>query len=195
MKVNMKRAVLEFASIVLAVVLAMSLTEIRQNYLNKKLAQKSLVNIIEEVQNNRTELMNDSTQIAADLAFMNQWIEDVKAKKTPEAFSVNFSYSFLSKTALEVARVNQSLTFLSNEENMEIAEVYATQEFYSEQGTKLFDIMGNMVSSMIGPDPEELLPEVVSLRFHVGLIFNTVKAYLVTSKEFLNNHDANLASH
>lgn len=188
MKVSAKRAVLEFASIVVAVVLAMSLTEMRQNYLNKKLAQKSLANILEEVRDNRQELLNDSTKIASDLAFMSQWIKDVKEERKPEDFSADFTFSFLSRTALEVAKVNQSLTYLSNEDNMEIAEVYATQEFYSEQGAKLFDVMGNMVGSLTNPNVEDMLPHVVGLRFYLVLVFNTVKAYLAETRELLENH-------
>ena len=188
MKVSVKRAILEFASIVVAVVLAMSLTEMRQNHLNKKLAQQSLANILEEVEDNRQELLDDSAKIANDLVFMNQWIKDVKESRKPEDFGVNFTFSFLSRTALEVAKVNQSLTYLSNEENMEIAQVYATQEFYSEQGAKLFDVMGNMVGSLTDPDAKEMLPHVVGMRFYVVLVFNSVNAYLTESRKLLESH-------
>ena len=154
-KVNIRRASFEFISIVVAVVLAMALTEWRQDYLNRKLAQQSLDNIVEEVQKNREELLNDSTNIAADLKFMSQWMEDFRNENILGDFKVNFSYSFLSKSALEVAKINNSLTYLDNQVNMQIAELYATQDFYSENGARLFDIMGRLGSIKTKEDQQE----------------------------------------
>ena len=183
-KVNIRRASFEFISIVVAVVLAMALTEWRQDYLNRKLAQQSLDNIVEEVQKNREELLNDSTNIAADLKFMSQWMEDFRNENILGDFKVNFSYSFLSKSALEVAKINNSLTYLDNQVNMQIAELYATQDFYSENGARLFDIMGRLGSIKTKEDQQEFYDTVRELRFNMVLVMNTVKAYLKDNAGF-----------
>ncbi|WP_286755267.1 hypothetical protein [Roseivirga sp. UBA838] len=188
-KIDLRKAGFEFFSIVVAVVLAMTLTEWRQDYLNKKLAQQSLLNIIEEVQENRRELMEDSAKISQDIAFIDRWLQ-AQNNASNEDFGVHFSFSFLSKSALEVAKINNSLTYLPNEVNMQIAEVYAAQNFYSDNAIKLFDIMGAMGRAESKENAEAFADKARQLRFHLGLIHNTIKAYLGESQQFLENHRA-----
>ncbi|OEK07096.1 hypothetical protein [Roseivirga misakiensis] len=194
MKLNAKRAVLEFTSIVVAVILAMSLSELRQNYLNEQLAKKTFKNIVLEVEHNEEQLKRDSAKIAKDLAFIQKWVEDVSEDKKPETFSAGFSLSFLNSSAMEVAEINQSLAFLSMEQHMDLADIYAAQDFYSEHGTKMFDIMGGFVGQMTEPNPKEVLPHVLTLRFHLRIIYNTINAYLEQSSTFLENYATVLAS-
>lgn len=189
MKFNAKRAVLEFSSIVVAVILAMSLSEMRQNYLNDRLAEKSFNNIILEVEQNWNELKMDSIRISKDLDFIQQWVKDVSEKNKPATFTAGFSLSFLNRSAMDVAEINQSLAFLSTERNMDIAEVYATQKFYSEHGAKMFDVMGELVGQMSrGKNEREMLPHVLTMRFHLNIIYSTIKAYLQESSEFLEKY-------
>lgn len=188
MKLNAKRAIIEFSSIVIAVILAMSLSEARQNYLNDRLAEKSFENIVLEVQKNREDLKADSVKISKDLAFIQQWISDVMEKRKPETFNAGFSFSFLNTSAMEVAEINKSLAFLSTQKNMDIAEIYATQKFYSEHGAKMFDVMGELVGQISNPNLSELLPDVFTLRFHLNIIKSTIKAYMVESSSFLEKY-------
>lgn len=192
MRIDRKRVALEFTSIVVAVILAMSLSEMRQNYLNKRLAQRSFNSIIAEVQSNQDELKGDSVKLSKDLNFIKKWVSDVKNDVEHESFSTTFSLSFLSESARDVAETNQSLTHLSNEQNLAIAEVYATHDFYAQQGSKMFDLMGEMISNMGESDAKKLLPHVQALKFHMNLIFSTVKAYLEESKEFLSQYATDL---
>lgn len=193
-RVDFGRASFEFLSIVVAVVLAMALTEWREDHLNRKLASQSLNNIIEEVQENRRELMNDSSQISKDISFINGWLESYSREEEQNNFSSNFSFSFLSKSALEVAKINNSLTYLPNEVNMEIAEVYATQEFYSDNAIKLFDIMGQMGRTDSKERMEAFVDQVRQMRFHLVLVRNTIKAYLGESEKFLESRGVKPAS-
>lgn len=79
-KVDFRRASFEFLSIVVAVVLAMALTEWRQDALNNRLAEKSLENIIAEIKDNREDLLLDSAKITKDLIFMRGWISAFEEK-------------------------------------------------------------------------------------------------------------------
>lgn len=195
MKFNVKRVVLEFASIVIAVILAMSLSEMRQSYLNDKLAERSFENIVLEVQENREGLKKDSARIAKDLIFIQKWIKDVVENRKPETFSAGFALSFLNRSALEVAEINQSLAFLSNTQNMDIAEIYATQNFYEEHGAKMFDVMGQVVGQLANPNEKEMLPYVLTQRFHLNIIQSTIRAYLEESSGFLEKYTTPEASH
>lgn len=188
MKLNTRKAIFEFSSIVIAVVLAMGLTEWRQSYLNHKMAAESFEKIVQEVRDNVEELKGDSLKMANDLEAMSEWVRQwaLKEKKVP--LGANFSYSFLSRSALEVARINQSLTFLPGDKVLAIAELYAAQDFYSENAAEIFDIMGDLQGEINRAESQEFFAIVQKLRFHMRLVFNTVKAYLEESEDFLEKY-------
>ncbi|GAB5525828.1 MAG: hypothetical protein Roseis2KO_37000 [Roseivirga sp.] len=188
MKVNTRKAIFEFASIVIAVVLAMGLTEWRQSYLNHKMADASFDKIVLEVRDNLEELKQDSLRIANDLETMTEWVRQwtLNEKKVP--LGVNFTFSFLSNSALEVAGINQSLTFLPSEKVLAIAEIYAAQDFYSESASKIFDIMGDLQGQINQSESQEFFALVQKFRFHMRLVFNTVKAYIEEAESFLKEY-------
>lgn len=188
MKRGVKQVAFEFFSIVVAVVLAMALTEWRQDYLNKKQAKLSFQNILHEVRLNLEELKSDSAKIARDLEFMDDWIKATKGNKPTEDFGVNFSFSFLSQSALEVARINQSMAYLSNEKLQDIAEIYATQDFYSENASQVFSIMGGLVGKIDKTESDDFIAGVQKFRFHLNLVFNTVRAYIGEANGLLNKY-------
>ncbi|MCE7994837.1 MAG: hypothetical protein HEP71_22870 [Roseivirga sp.] len=194
MKVNTRKAIFEFSSIVIAVVLAMGLTEWRQSYLNHKMAEASFEKIVQEVRENVAELKTDSLKMANDLKAMTEWVRQwtLKEKKVP--LGANFSYSFLSKSALEVARINQSLTFLPGDKVLAIAEIYATQDFYSENAAEIFHLMGDLQGEINRSESQEFFASVQKLRFHMRLVFNTVKAYLNESEDFLEKYGTGINS-
>ncbi len=188
MKVNIRKAIFEFASIVIAVVLAMGLTEWRQSYLNRKMAEASFNKIVLEVRENLEQLKQDSLKIANDLETMTEWARQRSLKEKKVPLGVNFSFSFLSNSALEVAGINQSLTFLPSEKVLAIAEIYAAQDFYSESASKIFDIMGDLQGQISQSESQEFFAVVQKFRFHTRLVFNTVKAYIEEAESFLNEY-------
>ena len=131
--------------------------------------------------------MDDSVKINRDIQFMTEWISDFDNDIQVDDFSLNFSYSFLSSSALEVAKINNSLTFLPNSVNMQIAEMYATQGFYSENALKLFDTMGKLGTTSDNDKLEQFVNTVRELRFQMLLVRNSIKAYLTESAEFLGD--------
>lgn len=188
MKVNTRRATFEFLSIVVAVVLAMGLTEWRQDYLNKRLAQKSFANIVEEIQENLEELRADSLRIAKDMEFMQNWVRNRVEGNDSEGFEANFRLSILSKAAFDVAKVNLSLTHLTNEQNIDIAGVYALQDFYSLKASEVFSLMGELQGEVLDQNSDEFFKVVQKMRYHEGLVFNTVRAYISGCEEFLEQY-------
>ena len=188
MKVNTRQAAFEFLSIVVAVVLAMTLTEWRQDHLNRKLAAKSFDNIATEIRENIEELRGDSARIAKDLQFMSTWVRNRVEKKPNESFKANFRLSILSTAAYEVAQVNQSLTHLSNEQNMDIATLYALQDFYTDKASEVFNLMGNLQGEVIDQESDAFFKLVQKMRYHEGLVFNTIRAYISGGEEFLERY-------
>lgn len=192
MKVNTRKALFEFSSIVIAVVLAMGLTEWRQSYLNHKMADASFEKIVLEVKENLEELQRDSLKMAQDLETMTEWVRQHSLKEKKVPLGVNFSYSFLSSSALEVARINQSLTFLPTDKVLAIAQIYDTQEFYSENAAKIFGIMGDLQAKINDAESQEFFEVVQKFRFHMRLVFNTVSAYIEESKGFLEKYGSEM---
>lgn len=189
-KVNFRKAIFEFLSIVVAVVLAMALTEWRQDVLNEKLAKKSLENIITEIKDNREDLLGDSAKIVRDLAFMDRWIKSFENGKIDEDFSLNFDYSFLKRGALDVAINNQSMTYINFEINLDLAEIYNTQDFYSQKALDVFDAMASLSSSTDKPESREFLAKVKGFRFQLGLVMGSINAYLEETKSFLKVNES-----
>jgi len=188
MKVNTRKATFEFLSIVVAVVLAMGLTEWRQDYLNERLAQKSFANIVEEIQENLEELRADSSRIAKDMDFMQNWVRNRVQGNESEGFEANFRFSLLSKAAFDVAKVNLSLTHLTNEQNIDIAGVYALQDFYSLKASEVFGLMGELQGEVLDQNSDEFFKVVQKMRYHEGLVFNTMRAYISGCEEFLKRY-------
>ena len=190
MKVDSRKAFFEFMSIVVAVVLAMGLTEWRQDYLNQRLANKSFGNILVEIRENLEQMKEDSARIAKDREFMTDWVrKKVREEEAPD-FQASFRLSILSEAAWEVAQLNQSMTHLSNEQNMETAEIYALQRFYGQKAAQVFDLMGMLQSEARDQDSEEFFKVVQKLRYHLSLVFNTVKAYIGGCEEFLAKYES-----
>ena len=167
----------------------MGLTEWRQSYLNHSMADRSFQKVIEEVRSNLEELKKDSARIAKDLAIMESWVRKRVNDQKTDPWRVGFTYSFLSSSALEVARINQLLSFLWNEKVLDISEVYATQEFYAEKSARVFDVMGELQGLALKPESQDFFSSVQKFRFHMALIFNTVKAYMKESQKFLDTYD------
>lgn len=194
MKLNTRRAIFEFLSIVVAVILAMTLTEWRQDHLNRRLAQQSFTNIIEEIQDNLEELRADSVRIAKDREFMTEWVRQWVKDRKPPSFEASFSLSILSTAAWEVAKVNQSLTYLDNQDNMDIAEIYALQAFYTTKASEVFDLMGDLQGVSSKQETDEFFQIVQKLRYHLNLVFNTIRTYISGAEEFLAEQEASSES-
>ena len=188
MRIDRRKAFFEFLSIVVAVVLAMGLTEWRQDYLNRRLAEKSFQNIVVEITENLEQLRSDSVRIAQDREFMTNWVRKWVNEEETGPFEANFRLSILSTAAWEVAKINQSLTHLSNEKNMDMAELYALQSFYTEKASAVFDLMGTLQSVARDQTSEEFFRVVQKLRYNLNLIFNTVRAYIGGCQDFLDEY-------
>jgi hypothetical protein len=99
-----QRLIFEFLSIVIAVVLAMGLTEWRQKILNERQAEVSFNNILGEIDKNFNELLIESANISEDLKSLNNWLKTDREFRDTLDFSINFNLSFLNSSAWEVAK-------------------------------------------------------------------------------------------
>lgn len=183
-----QRLFFEFFSIVIAVVLAMGLTEWRQNILNERQAEVSFNNILGEIDKNFNELLIDSANISEDLKSLNNWLETDREYRDTLDFSINFNLSFLNSSAWEVAKLNQSLTFLGNKRVQDISEIYLAQSFLDITGTKVFGQMKELVKIDNSKYMDRYEEEMRAFKFDLGLMHGAVTAYLSASRISLNNY-------
>lgn len=189
-KSNSQRAIFEFFSMLIAVVLAMGLTEWRQNHLNRKEAQESYLNILLEIQDNRGDLLNDSTAIGEDLRYIKDFLERFYSDEKPDDFSLGFQLSFLNTSALEVAKINESMAYLPNNVNISISEVYHTQAFYEEKAKEVFNVMAKMNSISADVKSEDFLAKLKEYRFQLRLVRGAIHSYLEITEEFMTELDS-----
>ena len=119
---------------------------------------------------------------------MTNWVRKWVSEEETGPFEANFRLSILSTAAWEVAKVNQSLTHLSNDKNMDMAELYALQDFYTEKASAVFDLMGTLQGVARDQASEEFFQVVQKLRYNLNLVFNTVRAYIGGCQEFLDEY-------
>ena len=189
MKIDTRRAIFEFLSIVIAVILAMTLTEARQNYLNKKEAEISYKNILEEIVSNREGLLRDSTNINADLRGIDSYIENIDAEE-PDELSLGFTLSFLNAAALEVAKINESMGFLPNETNMQLSAVYKTQAFYEEKAKETFNVMADLNSVRSDMTSDVFISKLREYQFQLRLVSSAIHTYLEETESFAQELDS-----
>ncbi len=178
---------MEFFSILIAVVLGMSLTEWRQTFLNHRQAKESFQNIIEEIQDNYEELLGDSVDVKKNVDDLEAWIRVESDRKDTLDLSVNFRLSFMSNSAFDVAKLNQSLTFLDNEKVLELSDVYETQEFYEKAAGDVFDPMIAMIK-MEDSNSKRYREELIAFRYKVGLAYSGIVTYLRVARRFLDEY-------
>lgn len=182
MNKGFKRIIFEFLSIVVAVLLAMGLTEWRQEILNKRQAEKSYESILEEVQNNHENLLPDSTSMADLITKIDNWLDSEKeARDTIGSF--DYELNLLSKSAWDVAKFNSSMTYIDNDRLQGISLVYEFHDFYVRSGSEVFDALTELMK--INREDDEYEGGMRALRLKVGLTYNSLVGYLASSRQIM----------
>jgi hypothetical protein len=190
MKRGVKQVAFEFFSIVVAVVLAMALSEWRQDFLNRKQADLSFQNIISEVEINIESIQSNKVVLQKSYDRTTAWFKASQNERDTIDVNLNFEHDLLNSTAMEVAKLNQSLTYLPNEKVMDISGVYSIQEFYQSNGAVAFHKMTDIYLQI----SDEKKDKAVSLRaysYELKLALSALLALAGSYKEFLGKYSPN----
>lgn len=184
MKGGAKKVVFEFLSIVIAVVLAMGLTEWRQDILNHRQAEESYKNIIEEIQNNYNSLLPDSTNMVRSIRSVDDWLRTSEDyRDTIEEMS--YELKLLSKSAWEVAKMNQSLTFIENQRVLRASIVYEFHDLYVTSGRDAFAALRDL--QRVNTESPEYEGEMKAVRASLTLTYNALRGYLEIARRLLKD--------
>jgi hypothetical protein len=135
---------LEAASVVFAVLVALAVDEWRQEREDLQLAHRALTGIAAEIRSNLGEL--DEAR-DANRAMLEQ-LEAVLASEAPRSFGVQFAYSLLTSAAWQTSQVTQAIHFVDYGLVQKIAQVYDLQMLFVEGQRGLVEQM----SVGAGPD-------------------------------------------
>ena len=136
-KETIKKALIEISSVVFAVLLALGLNHWREDYSDKKLAEKTLQNIIIEIKSNIKDLD------AEVLEYQTMYDTLILRKKNIEKgkvvnMSLRYNHTILSSSAWRIANSTGSVKDLDLEIMMDLSDLYTIQEIFQKNGFEYF---------------------------------------------------------
>ena len=156
----------EAASVVFAVLLALAVDEWRETRSQKALAARARASILEEIRANESELRNTRDNNRA----MLQRIEEAlpRIKQEPETFvEFNFQIALLSSAAWHTAQTTQAANFLDFDWVRRVSKVYELQDLYITSQAAVVDRVSG-ISEILGDDPKRMLT-IIAERMRVAL--------------------------
>ncbi|MEQ9467005.1 MAG: hypothetical protein RLN88_06300 [Ekhidna sp.] len=152
----------EFLSIVFAVLLALGLNSYKQSIDLEKDAKTLKKSILLECRNNYARI--DSTM------YMNKdfynYIDSLVRLNPDDITNVSFNYGFelLANSAWNIAQNNKAINALDQQFLLDAADIYHTQEFYTEFTSSFYQNMGQHITQM-----DEIPPYNTALSFYYSL--------------------------
>jgi len=125
---RLPQLLLEAASVVFAVLVALAVDEWRQDRENVQLAERALAGIAAEIRSNLGELDDARDPNHAMLA----QLDSALTSDTERDFGVQFEYALLSAAAWQTSQVTQAIHFVEYGLVQRIARVYDLQTLFVE---------------------------------------------------------------
>ena len=158
--------VLEAASVVFAVLLALAVDEWRETKSRDALAARARASILEEIRSNESELRNSRNNNRALLQRIEETLPRIKQK--PETFlEFNFQIALLSSASWHTAQMTQAASFLDFDWLRRVSNVYELQELYLTSQSAVVDRLSG-ISEILGDDPHRMLT-IIAERLRVAL--------------------------
>jgi hypothetical protein len=159
---------LEAASVVFAVLLALAVDEWRETKSRDALAARARASILEEIRSNESELRNTRSKNRALLQRIEKTLPRVKQE--PEtSLEINFQIAFLSSSSWQTAQMTQAANFLDFDWVRRVSNVYEHQELYLTSQSAVVDRISG-ISEILEDDPQRMLT-IIAERLRVALRF------------------------
>ncbi|WP_422359758.1 hypothetical protein [Reichenbachiella sp.] len=137
------KLLMEFISVVFAVLLALGLNHWREANNDQKLAERALVNIFLEVYTNQKD-------VAEEQLTYEERLEEVKVYKDsydqgePMKYSLGFNIPLLSDAAWNVANSTGAIKDFDQDILLDLSSLYAFQEMYQKNGIEYMQHMNTV---------------------------------------------------
>ena len=137
------KLLMEFISVVFAVLLALVLNHWREANNDQKLAERALVNIFMEIYTNQKDVLDEKLEYQERLEEVKLYRKSYEQGK-PERHSLGFNISLLSNSAWNVANSTGAIKDFDQEVLLELSSLYAFQEMYQKNGIEYMQHMNTV---------------------------------------------------
>ena len=146
------QVLIEFISVVFAVLLALGLNSYKQNKDLQDEARLLSNKIIRECERNMLEL---DTALRQNMEF-KLYVDSLRAaEEMPNSFDISISSELMTRSAWDFTKASRSFSYLDESFLEEAAALYERQDYYMHISNQLFQSLGNMIMS--DPEPENSL--------------------------------------
>ena len=159
---------LEAASVVFAVLLALAVDEWRETRSREALAARARAGILEEIRLNETELRNTRDNNRALLQSVEEGLTRLEQKRDT-ALQFHFEIALLSSAAWNTAQMTQAANYLDFDWQRRVSDVYELQSLYVTSQSAVVDRLSG-ISEILGNgnDPRRML-NILAERLRVAL--------------------------
>jgi hypothetical protein len=166
LKEKLPELLLEAASVVFAVLLALAVDEWRETRSREALAARARASILEEIRNNETELRNTRDNNRALLRTTEEALSQI-VQKRDVSLQFHFEIALLSSAAWNTAQMTQAANYLDFDWLRRVSDVYELQGLYVTSQSAVVDRLSG-ISEILEDDPRRMLA-IIAERLRVAL--------------------------
>jgi len=157
---------LEAASVVFAVLLALAVDEWRETRSRNALAERARASILEEIRSNESELRNTRDANRALLQRIEETLLQVQQRREA-SMNFNFKIALLSSASWHTAQMTQAANLLDFDWVRRASKVYELQGLYVTSQSAVVDRISG-ISEILEGDPRRMLT-IIAERLRVSL--------------------------
>lgn len=147
--------ILEAASVVFAVLLALAVDEWRETRSQDALAERARASILEEIRGNEAELRRTRDKNGALLQRIEETL--ARGRQGPEmSLEFNFQIALVSSASWHTAQMTQAASFLDFDWVRRVSKVYEFQDLYVTSQSAVVDRISG-ISEILDNDPFRML--------------------------------------
>ncbi|MEQ9425002.1 MAG: hypothetical protein RJQ09_11320 [Cyclobacteriaceae bacterium] len=177
---SFKLLLMEMASVVFAVLLALGLNAWRENHKNEQLAEQAYENILTELRQNAVELDSGILDFEIRLTVLKTIEDSLERGHEVQKFYFGYSQPVLNKTAWSTANLTQAIVYMDPEVVMDISQLYIVQDVFNEFGFGYFSKMTDPYMQM----DENVLARTRSNLMQIGIAEQLGRSLLSAYQEF-----------
>lgn len=185
MKRSKKFALLEVFSVIFAVLFALGVDAVYEDYQRKQLAEQALENIVLEIEKNNKELELQVLEIDTLIPNLDRYVQLLSGNKVEGSVSLDFEYPTFQTTAWETAKLTNVIPDIAYDDVVKITDVYEQLDFYR-------GLVDQLVNQILSPNmqlEEHRLAIVRTMRIIAHNLNNVSKGTIETHQEFLKNKE------
>jgi AcrR family transcriptional regulator len=157
---------LEAASVVFAVLLALAVDEWRETRSRNALAERARASILEEIRGNESELRRTQDKNRALLQRIEETL--ARGRQGPEmSLEFNFQIALVSSASWHTAQMTQAASLLDFDWARRVSKVYEFQDLYVTSQSVVVDRISG-ISEILEDDPRRMLT-IIADRLRVNL--------------------------